>query len=96
MLWEKLRAHRLDGLKFRRQHPMGRFIVDFYCAECRLVVELDGAVHESRTAEDSDRTRIIEAHDCRVIRFTNEQVLTAPDEVLQELLSVARSGPKRQ
>lgn len=96
VLWEKLRAHRLDGLNFRRQHPMGRFIVDFHCAECRLVVELDGPIHEDRSVEDEDRTQIIESHDCRVIRFTNEQVLTAPDEVLQGILSVARTGPKRQ
>jgi type I restriction enzyme R subunit len=44
-LWQRLRAHRLDGLKFRRQHPLGPFIADFYCAEHRLVIEIDGDIH---------------------------------------------------
>ena len=96
LLWDGLRAHRLGGLKFRRQHPMGRFIADFYCAEAKLVVELDGAIHEGQTLEDEDRTQIIEAHGCQVIRFTNERVLEDTDSVLQEILSVVqsrRSGP---
>ena len=71
---------------------MGRFIADFYCAQCRLVIELDGSVHDDRSIEDTDRSRIIESHGCKVIRFTNERVFEDLDSVLAEILTIARSG----
>src|SRR5689334_9134822 len=52
MLWSRLRNHQLDGFRFRRQHPIGRFIVDFCCAEQRLILEIDGSVHDQQTHYD--------------------------------------------
>ena len=57
LLWEALRGRRLQGFKFRRQHPLGRLVVDFYCAEARLAVEIDGPAHDSDAARAHDRDR---------------------------------------
>ncbi len=84
-LWQRLRAKRLDGLKFRRQHPLGPFIADFYCAAHRLVVEIDGGIHQAQTERDQVRTEQFEAYDYRVIRFSNEQVERDIEMVLAEI-----------
>ncbi|HTE84268.1 MAG TPA: endonuclease domain-containing protein [Dehalococcoidia bacterium] len=78
LLWDSLRDRRLDGFKFRRQQPLGPFILDFYCAATKLVVELDGAVHETEEQRDRDlaRSAQLQSYGCRVIRFTNDQVRT--------------------
>ena len=60
MLWERVRNRRLGGLKFRRQHPLGPYIVDFYCAEHRLVVEVDGPIHEGQKEQDALRAECLE------------------------------------
>lgn len=60
VLWDRLRNRRFLGLKFRRQHPLGRFIADFYCAEHRLVIELDGDVHLARREYDQARTNALQ------------------------------------
>ena len=60
-LWERLRDRRLDDAKFRRQHPVGRFVADFACVEARLIVELEGGVHRLREVEDALRKQQIEA-----------------------------------
>jgi len=83
-LWQRLRAKRLDGLKFRRQHPLGPFIADFYCAAHRLVVEIDGGIHETQAERDQARTEQFEAYGYRVIRFSNEQVKQDIEAVLAE------------
>jgi very-short-patch-repair endonuclease len=88
-LWECLRARRLCGLKFRRQHPVDRFVTDFYCHEVRLVVELDGGIHGGRDAEDEARTRCIEGLGARVIRFRNGDVTEDLPGVLARILSAA-------
>ena len=91
------RAHRI-GAKFRRQHPIGPFIVDFYCASSRLVVELDGGQHFEPGAmlDDERRTRWLSARGIRVLRFTNTEVPTLSplargegDAFLRELLQIA-------
>jgi len=82
LLWSRLRGQRLLGYKFRRQHPIGHFIVDFVCTECALVIELDGGQHLERTVEDSARTRVLQDMGYRVIRFWNHQVLTETAAVL--------------
>ncbi|RRR65921.1 MAG: endonuclease domain-containing protein [Candidatus Viridilinea halotolerans] len=86
-LWEQLRGRRLDGWKFRRQHPVDRFIVDFYCAEQRLVVEVDGSIHAEaeQAAYDLERSAILQAAGYRVIRFSNEQICSEMPVVLQTL-----------
>jgi len=67
LLWERLRDHQLGGLKFRRQHPLGPFIADFYCAEKRLVLEIDGDIHDLQREQDEQRTRQYEEFGYRVI-----------------------------
>ncbi len=89
-LWEALRGKKLAGLKFRFQHPLGQFVLDFYCASCKLAVELDGGIHEHRAEEDAARTAHLEAYGYRVIRFRNEQVLTNLPAVLEAILTAAQ------
>jgi len=71
LLWERLRGRRLGGYKFRRQHPLGPFIADFYCAESHLVVEIDGDIHDRQVEQDQARTNQFELYGYRVIRFEN-------------------------
>ena len=80
-LWLHLRASRFEGAKFTRQFPIGDFIADFACRSLRLAIELDGGQHADSTT-DANRTRIIEAHGYRVIRFWNNEVLENIDGVL--------------
>lgn len=82
LLWSRLRNRRLEGLKFRRQHPLGPFIADFYCAACRLVVEIDGDIHDLQPERDAARTEQFEQYGYRVIRFRNVQVLNDLEDVL--------------
>jgi len=85
MLWRQLRNRRLCGLKFRRQHPIGSYIVDFYCAQHKLVVELDGGIHQQQADYDAEGTAYVAARDCQVIRFQNEAVLTDGSSVLTQI-----------
>lgn len=87
-LWEKLRNKQLLGFKFRRQHPIDRFIVDFYCAEARLIIEVDGEVHNYTQVEDAIRQEFLESLGLRLIRFRNEEVLMGLDAVLEKIVSV--------
>jgi very-short-patch-repair endonuclease len=82
LLWDRLRNRRLNGLKFRRQHPLGRLIADFYCVQYRLVVELDGGIHDVQNDYDEERTRQFEAFGYRVIRFRNDQIEMDMEKVL--------------
>jgi very-short-patch-repair endonuclease len=86
--WYRLRAGRLNGLKFRRQHPCPPYIVDFYCDASKLVVELDGSQH----GEDVDpaRTRFLERRGLRVLRFWDNEVLQQTDVVLGVILAIAQ------
>jgi very-short-patch-repair endonuclease len=89
-LWERLRKKQLLSLKFRRQHSIERFIVDFYCRQARLVVEVDGPIHDYTTEEDAIRQEFIEFQGLRMLRFTNEQVLEETAGVLEEIAGVIR------
>jgi very-short-patch-repair endonuclease len=86
-LWPLLRNRLLNRRKFRRQHALGPYIVDFYCHECKLVVELDGAVHRSSEAKqyDQERTRAINKMGITVIRFWNQEVIDDPAKVLRKI-----------
>jgi very-short-patch-repair endonuclease len=88
ILWEALRNRRLDGLKFRRQHPIAgtAYVADFLCYEHRLIIELDGDIHNFQQEQDSIRQANIEANDYIVLRFRNEQVTGALEQVLIEIL----------
>ena len=89
-LWQRLRGHRLEGMKFRRQHPVGPYFVDFYCAEARLVVEVDGSQHLDDARYDERRTCALEARGLRVLRFWNDDVLARTDEVLEAIAAALR------
>ncbi len=80
-----LRARQLNGVKFRRQHPIGRYIVDFCCPERRVVVELDGGHHASQIQADQRRTEFLVQLGYRVLRFWDHEVLTNPDAVLEQI-----------
>jgi len=87
-LWQRLRRRHSANLKFRRQHTIDRFIADFYCAEARLVVEVDGPIHEYTPEEDAIRQEFLESLGLRVIRFTNNKVLGEIDGVVAAILEV--------
>lgn len=84
-LWARLRDRRLEGLKFRRQHPVGRYIADFYCAAQNLIVEIDGDTHADQIEYDHQRTQWLEANGYRVMRFTNSDVMNNVDGVLEAI-----------
>jgi very-short-patch-repair endonuclease len=84
-LWSQLRDRQLSGVKFRRQHPIGPFVVDFCCVEKGLVVELDGGHHAERSAADERRTKLIERSGYRVLRFWDNEVLSNLYGVLERI-----------
>jgi len=88
-LWSRLRRKQLAGFRFRRQHPpLGPYVVDFFCAAAKLIVEVDGGQH----ANDGDaRTRWLEARGYRVIRFWNNEVLANTEGVLSTILGTLRA-----
>lgn len=87
LMWQLLRARRFMNLKFRRQHVIAPYIVDFYCHELGLVIELDGSQHGTDDAikYDAERTRFLEALDLKVMRYWNHEVLGRTDVVLEDL-----------
>ena len=90
-LWSRLRDRQVHGVKFRRQHPIGPFIVDFCCFEKGLVVELDGGHHAERNAADKRRTGFLERHGYRVLRFWDNDVLDNFDGVLERISEAVES-----
>jgi very-short-patch-repair endonuclease len=87
ILWEHLRDRRMEGEKFRRQHPSKKFILDFYCYKYRLGIELDGEQHASPVNQfyDNDRTEILEGYTLHILRFTNQDVYDRLDFVLETI-----------
>src|SRR5438552_946826 len=90
-LWAKLRNRQLDGEKFRRQHPLGKYVLDFYCEERQLVIELDGPHHTPE--RDLPRTAWLEAHGCQVIRFENLEVVNQLPDVLETIRKMLLEPP---
>jgi len=90
-LWSRLRNRQLEGYKFRRQVPLGRFIVDFCCYDERLVIELDGGQHAERREEDAACTQWLEDRGFRVLRFWNDEVFENLDGILEVIRSAASS-----
>src|SRR6187551_1820513 len=75
-LWQVLRGNALNGAHFRRQHAIGTYILDFYCAKAKLAVEIDGDIHLTQQPYDSERTQWLQTeHNIRTIRFSNDDVL---------------------
>ena len=87
ILWEKLRNNQLEGIKFRRQHPVNLYITDFYCHKYKLIIEVDGKYHFSneQKKKDEERTEILKFNDIQVIRFTNEEVESNVEDVLRQI-----------
>ncbi len=85
-LWAKLRAGRLHGIKFVKQHPIGPYVADFAARDLGLVIELDGDSHAGREAHDAGRTMFMEGHGYKVIRFPNREVMTNMEDVLRSIL----------
>jgi very-short-patch-repair endonuclease len=88
-LWRLLRDRRLEGLKFRRQVPIGRYIADFICLRHRLIVEADGPLHDE--LHDAERDAWLASQGFRVLRFPNPALSDAPERVLDAIVAAARS-----
>jgi very-short-patch-repair endonuclease len=88
LVWRYLRARRLDGLKFRRQHPIGGYIADFVCLENRIIIEIDGGQHANEKNKDREREAWLKNQGFKVLRFWNNEVL----ENLEGILEVIRSN----
>ncbi len=91
VLWALIRNRNLLGFKFRRQHPIDRFIVDFFCAEAHLIIEVDGAIHDYTQDEDVLRQTFLESRGLRVIRFRNEEVIEHLADVREKIERVLNS-----
>ena len=88
VLWQRLRREQLGGYKFRRQQPIGRYIVDFYCHQTRLIIEIDGEVHAFQEEYDTNRSAWLEAQGYRIVRYSNMDVLKNLDRVLQAIFEI--------
>jgi very-short-patch-repair endonuclease len=85
ILWANVRSHRLQGKHFRRQQVIGGYIVDFYCEAARLVVEVDGPIHERQTDYDVERGRVLSAYGITVLRVSNDEVMNHLSSVLTRI-----------
>ncbi|MEH2251263.1 endonuclease domain-containing protein [Nostoc sp.] len=85
ILWQHLRANRLNGLHFRRQQIINGFIADFYCHATRLVIEVDGKIHEQQVEYDAERDKVLSARGLRLLRIKNEEVRHELDKVLMRI-----------
>jgi very-short-patch-repair endonuclease len=88
LLWDRLRGKGLNGHKFRRQYSVDKFVLDFYCPQQKLAIEIDGESHFTKEAEEYDKERqmIIESYSIRFLRFTNREVTTNIDGVILRIM----------
>jgi very-short-patch-repair endonuclease len=92
-LWYHLRAHRFMGLKFKRQKPMGPYIVDFVCVERRLIIELDGGQHSEQTTYDEQRDAWLRNQGYTALRFWNNEVMQQLEGVLEKIRLALSTNP---
>jgi very-short-patch-repair endonuclease len=94
-LWQCLRDKQLDGFRFRKQHPIAHFVLDFYCPAVKLAIEIDGSQHNTAPGSDSDaeRTRYLITHGIRVLRFWNHEVLQDLPSVLERIWETLHLPP---
>ena len=107
LLWNKLKEKQLYGYKFRRQHPISQFIVDFYCHELKLIIEVDGKIHNKPLVKENDenkpenkeyddnRTAELERYELKIMRFTNDEIENNLKKVIRSILTVIPSPPGR-
>ena len=93
VMWRLLRARQLSGYKFRRQEPIGQYIVDFVCFSPRLVIEIDGGQHADPTKYEVERTRFLDDEGFRVVRFWNNEALENPEGVCRRILEILATPP---
>jgi len=85
LLWEELRKRRLAGLRFRSQHPIGSYVLDFYCPAFKLAIEIDGLIHETRSKQDHYRTEVLNLMGITVLRFSNAEIFNELPRVLERI-----------
>jgi very-short-patch-repair endonuclease len=87
VFWDRVRNRKFCGLKFRRQHPVEYYIADFYCPEKKLVIEIDGKIHDQIEIKERDKNRDaeIKKYDLKILRFKNEEILNNPSGVLNTI-----------
>ena len=97
-LWYHLRRKQVGGFRFRRQHPFERFVLDFYCLEVKLAIELDGGQHNEPDikAHDRERSEFLACHGIQVLRFWNNEVFSNKDAVLQYIYDVLVERAEQQ
>ena len=95
-LWKILRSGQLEGLKFRRQHVIGRFIVDFVCLERKVIIELDGGHHSSQKERDNERDDWLKREGYKIIRFWNNEFFINTEGVLNKILEACQDSPSPQ
>lgn len=95
-LWKILRSKRLEGIKFRRQHIIGQFIVDFVCLERKIVIELDGGHHASQKERDYERDNWLECEGYKVLRFWNNELFENTDGVMNNIMETCTNSPSPQ
>ncbi|HJU07022.1 MAG TPA: DUF559 domain-containing protein [Rhodanobacteraceae bacterium] len=93
VLWRQLRGRHFEHWKFRRQHQVSNYIVDFICLAAGLIIELDGGQHLQNVTADAERTRELNQLGFRVIRFWNDDVLIRTGAVLEQILKVLKEIP---
>jgi very-short-patch-repair endonuclease len=91
ILWQELRGHKLGKLKFRRQHSIDKFVVDFYCREKKIIIEVDGEIHDFQKEDDLIRQEFLEELGYEVLRFKNEEIINDLDKVFQKIRSFINS-----
>jgi very-short-patch-repair endonuclease len=98
VMWKALRNKKLNGFKIRRQHPIGSYIADFYCHDVRLVIEIDGEIHDSveSKSNDEDRSMVLKELGIQVIRFTNFEIIHHLNEVLVKIYAEIEKLLKEQ
>ncbi len=94
-LWAAVRNRQVAGLKFRRQHPYAQFVLDFFCAERLLAIELDGGVHDvaQRAGHDAARAEFLAQRGVRILRFTNDEIERHLPDVLKRIIAAALTPP---
>ena len=90
IIWQHLRANRLQGYHFRRQQIIDGFIVDFYCHATALIVEIDGKIHENQIEYDAERDKVLSARGLRLLRIKNEEIKENIDKVLKHILQACQ------
>jgi very-short-patch-repair endonuclease len=93
ILWQEIRGRKINNLKFHRQYSIGPYIVDFFCPEIRLVIELDGERHKDAREYDAERENFLKNEDIKVLRFWNHEVMNDLKRVLERIREEIKNNP---